>query len=506
MRGSELRMVAWEVTRSCNLSCIHCRASAERGPYPGELSHDECIAFLDDLATFSRPVVILTGGEPLLREDIFAIAQHGTNHGFRMVMAINGTLLTEKVCKRMIDSGIQRISISLDGAKAESHDRFRGVEGAFDEALNGIRIARESGLEFQINTTVTQVNLSELPRIFDLAVRLKAVAHHIFLLVPTGRGEDLAKQSLLSEEYEETLHWFCSQMNQVPLQLKATCAPHYQRVLRQRAKAEGRRVTPKTHGLDAMTRGCLGGISFCFVSHVGNVQPCGYLEVSSGQIRERPLSEIWTQAPMFKELRNYRLYKGKCGRCEYVSVCGGCRARAYAQCGDYLSEEPLCLYEPKKKTSSDQGSNSIDEVDRKILNLIQSRFPIAPSPFFEVGKALGLPEQEVLQRVRRLKELEIIRRIGGNFDSKKLGFMGTLCAAKVPPEEIESFNEVINSYPGVTHNYSRNHDYNIWFTFIGESMEQIESALSEISEKTGIQEILNLPAKRTFKIRVDFKI
>jgi DNA-binding Lrp family transcriptional regulator len=150
--------------------------------------------------------------------------------------------------------------------------------------------------------------------------------------------------------------------------------------------------------------------------------------------------------------------------------------------------------------------NGIDEIDRKILNIIQSRFPITSRPFLEVGEVLGLTEQNVLQRVRRLKQLDIIRRIGGNFDSKKLGFIGTLCAAKVPQDKIEKFNEVINSYPGVTHNYSRNHEYNIWFTFIGESKEEIERALSEISKKTGIQTILNLPAKKTFKIRVDFEI
>lgn len=355
-KAPPLRMVAWEVTRSCNLSCMHCRASAERGPYPGELSFDESTAFLDDLATFSRPVIILTGGEPLLREDIFEITKYGTNLGFRMVMAVNGTLLDEKICKKMKDAGIQRISISLDGANAKSHDRFRGVDGAFEGALQGMRMAKESALEFQINTTVTKVNLGEVSQLLDLAVDLEAAAHHIFLLVPTGRGEEMADQSLLAEEYEDTLHWFCSQINEVPLQLKATCAPHFQRVLRQRAKAEGKRITPKTHGLNAMTRGCLGGISFCFVSHVGSVQPCGYLEVSSGNIREKPFSEIWMRSSMFQELRNYKLYKGKCGRCEYVAVCGGCRARAYAKSGDYLSEEPLCLYQPRKDASVGEGS------------------------------------------------------------------------------------------------------------------------------------------------------
>ena len=179
----------------------------------------------------------------------------------------------------MVESGIKRISISLDGASREKHDRFRGVEGAFDSALRGIEMAKKAGLEFQINTTITRTNLAEIPRIQQLAVELGAVAHHIFLLVPTGRGKYIIDQEITAEEYEQTLNWFYDQRDKTPLQLKATCAPHYYRILRQRARSEGKTVTPKTHGLDAMTRGCLGGIGFCFISHRGIVQPCGFLNV-----------------------------------------------------------------------------------------------------------------------------------------------------------------------------------------------------------------------------------
>jgi heme b synthase len=301
------------------------------------------------VAVFASPIVILTGGEPLLRPDIFDIAAYGTEKGFRMTMAPNGTLLTREKASRMLDVGIQRISISIDGATAASHDAFRKVPGAFEGALCGISYAREVGLDFQINTTITLQNLHEIQAIQELAVSMGAVAHHIFLLVPMGRGKDLAEQAISAKQYEKTLHWFYEQKERVPLQLKATCAPHYYRILRQRATSEGREVDFQTFGLDAVTRGCLGGVGFVFVSHVGQVQPCGYLELDCGNIREKPFQEIWETSEVFRNLRDFEKYEGKCGRCEFVRVCGGCRARAFESTGNYLGEEPLCLYQPRKE-------------------------------------------------------------------------------------------------------------------------------------------------------------
>jgi AdoMet-dependent heme synthase len=349
-RGSEanLRLVAWEVTRTCNLACIHCRAAAQDRPYENELTTAESFKLLDEIQTVASPIIILTGGEPLLRPDIFEIAAYGNQKGFRMTMAVNGTLLSLDTAKKMQVAGIQRISISLDGATAESHDAFRQVSGAFEGALRGVRFAKDAGLDFQINTTITKQNLHELSAIQELTVSLGAVAHHIFLLVPTGRGKDLIEQGIDAEQYEQTLHWFYEQRDQVPLQLKATCAPHYYRILRQRAKLEKRSVDFKTFGLDAMTRGCLGGVGFAFISHTGQVQPCGYLELNCGNIREQSFREIWENSSVFKDLRDFGKYRGKCGRCEYAKVCGGCRARAYEKTGDYLAEEPLCLYRPGK--------------------------------------------------------------------------------------------------------------------------------------------------------------
>ena len=341
-----LRLVAWETTRNCNLSCKHCRASATKGPYSGELDTQASFRLMDQIAEIGKPIIILTGGEPLLRPDIFELASYGTSKGLRMVMAPNGTLITKSNAKKMVESGIKRISISIDGSTKESHDEFRGANGAFEGSLNGIRMAKEAGIEFQINTTITKTNLDQIPAIQELAIKLGAVAHHIFLLVPTGRGKYIVDQAINADEYEKTLNWFYDQREKTSLQLKATCAPHYYRILRQRAKKEGKTVTFKTHGLDAVTRGCLGGTGFCFISHKGIVQPCGFLQIDCGDIKEKSFVDIWKNSETFLLLRNANNLKGKCGKCEFKKVCGGCRARAYEATGDFLAEEPLCNYQP----------------------------------------------------------------------------------------------------------------------------------------------------------------
>jgi AdoMet-dependent heme synthase len=351
----DLRMVAWEVTRSCNLACGHCRASALCGPYTGELETSRCLRLLDEIAAVAKPVIILTGGEPLLREDIHEIAAYGDRKGLRMVLATNGTLVDGDVAGRMLRAGIRRVSVSLDGPDAASHDAFRGVPGAFAGALAGIEALRGAGMEFQINTTITRANLARIREIHDLAHDLGAAAHHIFLLVPTGRGKEMASQAIAPLDYEETLNWFYEEGLSCAIQLKATCAPHYYRIFHQRQKGHrgapaGRPAAGQTvQSLHAMTRGCLGGSAFCFISHRGQVQPCGYLEVDCGQVTQKGFAEVWAGSGIFRDLRDLGRYKGKCGRCEFIRICGGCRARAYEATGDYLAEEPLCVYRPGEK-------------------------------------------------------------------------------------------------------------------------------------------------------------
>nr|NJM03166.1 heme b synthase [Desulfobacula sp.] len=343
-----LRLVAWETTRRCNLACKHCRAVAEDHPYDNELDTQASFKLLQEIREVGEPIIILTGGEPLLRHDIFDIAAFGTKLGLRMVMAPNGTLITKESAGKMKDSGIKRISISLDGSSPDTHDAFRGIPQAFEKALQGIQFAKEAGLEFQINTTITKTNLSEIPKILKLAESLGAAAHHIFLLVPTGRGKYILDGEINAVEYEETLNWFYDQREKVKLQLKATCAPHYYRILRQRSRQEGKKVSFETHGLDAVTRGCLAGTGFCFISHVGRVQTCGFLDVECGNIKTQSFTDVWKNSPVFNRLRDLDHLEGKCGICEYKRVCGGCRARAFEATGNYLAEEPLCSYQPAK--------------------------------------------------------------------------------------------------------------------------------------------------------------
>jgi len=323
----------------------------DRGP--DELSFQQSCALLSDIASFAQPVIVLSGGEPLVRDDILDIARFGDQLGLRMVLATNGTLVDEDVARRLVDSGIRRVSVSLDGADAQTHDSFRGLRGAFEAALRGIEFCKAAGMPVQVNTTVAKHNLSQLPAVLELALSMGACALHLFLLVPTGCGKEIAGREMISpEQYEQVLSWLYDASKTASISLKATCAPHYFRVMRQRAKAEGIEITPETHGLEAMTKGCLAGSAVCFVSHKGDVYPCGYLPVSAGSVLDTPLSRIWRESELFAALRDPSLLKGKCGGCEYTRVCGGCRARAYAETGDYLDEEPYCVYEPRPATQS----------------------------------------------------------------------------------------------------------------------------------------------------------
>jgi heme b synthase len=356
------RIIAWEITRSCNLSCAHCRASAEFGHYPGELSLDKIKEVIDDIVTISNPIIILTGGEPLMRPDIWDIIDYCHEKGAMPVIGTNATLITEDIAAKMAEHKIPRISVSIDFPTAEEHDVFRGQPGCFDASIEGIKIAKRYGIGVQINMTVTTLNHTKVDAVHDLALDLGIDAFHIFMLVPTGRGEDLLDKELPPEDYEKVLTWAYHRQKTSPLHFKPTDSPHYYRIIRQLAKAEGKKVTREEYGLDAMTRGCLGGITFCFISHTGDLQPCGYFDMQLGNVKDEPFSKIWTESRVFNELRDYSLLKGKCGACEYKAVCGGCRARALSVTGDYLAEEPYCVYIPRSMRAED-AKGEIEECE-----------------------------------------------------------------------------------------------------------------------------------------------
>jgi radical SAM protein with 4Fe4S-binding SPASM domain len=321
-------IIAWEVTAACNLFCEYCRASASASPDEAELSTEEALDFIDQVAP-EKPMIILSGGEPLLRTDIFDLARYATVQGVRVSLASNGTLITPEIVDKIKRAGIKRVSISLDGPSPETHDATRG-SGSFDLAMEGIKNLQDE-VDFQINMTITKENLDQVRATMDLAEKLKAVAFHLFFLVPTGRGRE--EELVTPEGQDEILRWVAKECRSRNIEVKVTCAPQYGRVIRE--------VLTEAERKGMMGSACLAGTSFVFVSRTGDVCPCGYLPVVAGNVREESFSEIWESSPVFLDLRKRELL-GRCGGCEYRKVCGGCRARAYAKTGDYLESDPLC--------------------------------------------------------------------------------------------------------------------------------------------------------------------
>ena len=348
-----LQLVAWELTRHCNLFCAHCRVPTNDNRHTDELSTEECFRLIDEILKVGNPIIILTGGEPIIRSDIVSIARYATSKGLKVVIGSNGTLINQEIAVTLKDVPVSRIAVSLDFPVAKLQDEFRGMKGAFEAAMAGIANVREAGIQVQINSTITKLNVAFLDELISLALEVGAVAFHPFMLVPTGRGKGLASQELSSDEYEQTLNWIYDKQMELgdKLFFKPTDAPHYLRIVRQRQKqhtaASGEKeLTIHSNRMNVISRGCLAGIGFCFISCEGKVQGCGYLDVEAGDIRKEPFSRIWADSPVFRNLRDLSTIKGKCGRCEYKRLCGGCRARAYETTGDYLEAEPYCIYQP----------------------------------------------------------------------------------------------------------------------------------------------------------------
>jgi heme b synthase len=352
---NQLRLLFWEATTGCNLACAHCRRlEVSRELSRLDLSTDQAKGMIRSLSECGKPILVFSGGEPLMRPDLFELAAETRSAGLPMALATNGTMIDGGVAKDVIDAGFRRVSISFDGPDEETHDHFRG-EGAFVQSIRGFTELKSRGMSMQINTAIARHNFLKLDQIYRLALDLGADALHLFMLVPVGCGMSLDESVMLnSAEYEHALNWIYDRSKEKKLHVKATCAPHYFRVIRQRAKLEGDTMPQSHHGghpgtdMSAMTKGCLAGQAVCFVSHRGDVFPCGYLPISSGNVKETPFPRIWNESRIFAALRGEAELGGKCGACEFVNVCMGCRARAFAATGDYLSEEPNCSYEPAR--------------------------------------------------------------------------------------------------------------------------------------------------------------
>lgn len=326
-------LVSWNITNQCNMYCDHCYRDAGVR-LEEELSTAEARNLIDGIKRAGFQIMIFSGGEPLMRPDIYELGAYAASRGLRPVLGTNATLIDEEAARKLKQAGFMAAGVSLDSLDARKNDEFRKYPGAFEQTVAGLRNLKQAGLAFQIHTTVMQWNMAELEAIADFAVEIGAMAYHVFFLVPTGRGEQIQGGALSKVEYEKTLQRLMDIARRLPIEVKPTCAPQFMRV------ADQKKVPVR------FTRGCLAGISYCIVSPLGRVQPCAYMDMYIGNVRETDFDRIWASNEVFKRLRTQE-YSGKCGICEYSARCGGCRARAIYFEGDMMAEDSWCLYKPK---------------------------------------------------------------------------------------------------------------------------------------------------------------
>jgi AdoMet-dependent heme synthase len=353
-------IVIWEVTRACQLKCVHCRADAQLTADPRELTHEEGINLIDQIYEMDNPMLVFSGGDCMMREDLFELADYAVKKGMRVSMTPSATPnVTKEKMQRAKEVGLSRWGLSLDAPTAEIHDKFRGVPGSFDLTIEKIKYLNELGMPLQINTVISRYNYDHLEEMSKLVEELGAVMWYIFLLVPTGRGQMDA--CITPAEHEKVFRWLYQLSKTAPYDIKTTAAQHYRRVVLQEKardhvieKGDIRYEDSITtdfasmhDGLKRAPKGVNDGNGFAFVNHIGDVMPSGLLPIVGGNIRETPLAEIYREAKVFKDLRQPDNYKGKCGVCEYNKICGGSRSRTYAVTGDYMESEPFCVYVPQ---------------------------------------------------------------------------------------------------------------------------------------------------------------
>ncbi len=323
-------LVSWNITRQCNLNCAHCYRDADARPDPEELTTEQGLALIADIAAVGFRIFVLSGGEPLLRPDFFELLAAAQAAGLRPVLGSNGTLITPEVALRMKQTGLARAGISLDSADPNYHNELRRSPTAWQEAVAGMRACREAGLSFQVNTTVTRQNEDQVLAITDLAIELGAVGHHVFFLVPTGRGVDLAEDMLQAARYEQLLEALLRRQQEIELEIKPTCAPQFVRLAEQQ------------HLATRFTMGCLAGRTYCVITPNGEVHPCPYLPLPAGNLHRERFADVWRNSPIFATFREGPL-EGLCGTCRWSRRCFGCRARAYwATEGKLMAEDPWC--------------------------------------------------------------------------------------------------------------------------------------------------------------------
>jgi putative heme d1 biosynthesis radical SAM protein NirJ2 len=325
-------IVSWNTTNQCNMFCDHCYRDAGIKSI-NELSTEEARKLIREIKKAGFQIMIFSGGEPLMRKDIYELGAFAKEQGLRAVMGTNGSLITPEVARKMKDAGFMAAGVSLDSLDPVKNDAFRKLENAYQSTVAGMKNLKAAGVPFQIHTTVMDWNVAELEAITDFAIEIGAMAHHVFFLVPTGRGVKIEEEALRVVAYEQTIARLMDKQKQVAIEIKPTCAPQFIRV------ADKKGIPLR------FTKGCLAGISYCIISPTGNVQPCAYLDMPLGNVKEKPFDIIWHENEVLEKLRTMD-YQGKCGLCDYKARCGGCRARANYYNGDYMAEDNWCLYHP----------------------------------------------------------------------------------------------------------------------------------------------------------------
>lgn len=353
--------LAWEITRACALNCIHCRAEAQKKRHPLELTTEEGLRFIDQVVEVGKPILILTGGDPLMRRDVYQLVEYAASHGLRVALSPSATkLVTRANLRRMKDAGLHMVHVSLDGSRPEVHDAFRGFSGSYQRTVEILEDLQALSIPIQIGTTVNRRNLEDLPAIAGVVQESGITVWSVFFLVPTGRGRE--SDMISPAEHEQVFEWLYQLSRQVPFHIRTTAAQAYRRVVIQRTREahpqpSGAAEEPVRweltgagyafrEGRAPVEKGVNDGNGFCFVDHLGNVCPSGFLQIAAGNVRQQPLSEIYRDSGLFRDLRDPGLLKGRCGVCEFKQVCGGSRARAYATTGDYLASDPSCLFVP----------------------------------------------------------------------------------------------------------------------------------------------------------------
>jgi radical SAM protein with 4Fe4S-binding SPASM domain len=371
-------LISWNLTKKCNLRCPHCYMEAGRAA-ENELTTRECLGLLDEMKGLGTEMVILTGGEPLLRKDIYDIAQTASSYGFWVVMGTNGVLITDAVAQKMVECGVKGVGISIDSLDPEKHNSFRGGPNAWEYSVRALDICRAHGLEVLVQTTVMAMNYDEIPKLLEFTREKGAWSFNLYFLVQTGRGQQMNDLSAAKSEAMLS-HLVDMQDEYRPMLVRSKCAPHFKRIAYEKGLG----------GLES--GGCMAGTQYCRITPEGNVTPCPYMTVVAGNVREQTFRQIWQTSPVLQQLRDVKQLKGRCGSCEFNELCGGCRCRAYAAFDDYLQEDPACTYQPTGRP--------LPFTDIQWSDVAQARLERIPLAFIRDKVKKGLEAYAQRQRIK----------------------------------------------------------------------------------------------------------